>query len=183
MGLLSVVLTAVLATLVSIQNTENKVNIRKQSEDQVRLAVEQIDRQVRSGNVLYDPAAEGTNAGSSIAAGFSMRIYTQANGVQRCVQWRVSGGKLQSRSWATTWQIDGNVSGWRTVADHIVNTSSNVPFALDPSSNYGQRLINVDVIANVRSDTGSNVESKSSVTGRNTEFNYDPAVCQVIPTP
>ena len=64
MGLLGVVLTAVLGALVSIQNTENKVNIRKQSEDQVRLAVEQIDRQVRSGNVLYDPAQEGTNAGS-----------------------------------------------------------------------------------------------------------------------
>jgi type II secretory pathway component PulJ len=183
MGLLGVVLSGILAALVSVQNTENRVNIRKQSEDQVRLAVEQIDRQVRSGNVLYDPAQEGSNAGSGIGSGFSMRIYTQANGVQRCVQWRVTGGRLQSRSWATTWQLDGQVSGWRTVADHIVNTTANPPFSLDPATNFGSRLINVDMLANVRSDTGSNVESKVSVTGRNTEFGYDPVVCQTIPTP
>jgi type II secretory pathway pseudopilin PulG len=182
-GLLGGVLSIVLAALVSVQNTENKVNIRKQSNDQVRLAVEQIDRQVRSGNVLYDPATEGSNAGSGIAAGFSMRIYTQANGIERCVQWRVTSGKLQSRSWAQTWQVDGNVSGWRTVSDHIVNTTSQPPFSLDPSSGFGQRLINVDVLANVRSDTGSNVEAKTSVTGRNTQYGYDPVVCNTIPTP
>jgi type II secretory pathway component PulJ len=182
-GLLGGVLSIVFAALVTMQNTENKVNIRKQSDDQVRLAVEQIDRQVRSGNVLYDPSAEGSNAGSGIAAGFSMRIYTQANGVQRCVQWRVTGGQLQSRSWAQTWQTDGQVSAWRTVSDHIVNTTSQPPFALDSSSGFGSRLINVDVIANVRSDTGSNVEAKTSVTGRNTQYGYDPVVCNTIPTP
>lgn len=183
LGVLGTVLTGVFGALVSVQNTENRVNIRKQTEDQVRLAVEQIDRQVRSGNVLYDPAQEGSNAGTGIPAGFSMRIYTQANGVQRCVQWRVTAGKLQSRSWATTWQIDNQVSGWRTVADHITNTTSNAPFSLDPTTNFGSRLINVDMIANVRSDTGTDVESKISVTGRNTEFGYDPVVCQAIPTP
>jgi type II secretory pathway pseudopilin PulG len=177
MGLLSVILSVVLAALVSMQSTENRVNTRNQTNTQVRLAVEQIDRQVRSGNVLYDPANEGNNAGTGTPAGFSMRVYTQANGIERCVQWRVNGGKLQSRSWTTTWTTDNQVSAWRTIADHIVNTSSTPPFALDPATNFGGRLINIDVIANVRSNTGSNVEGKTSVTGRNTQFGFDPEVC------
>jgi type II secretory pathway component PulJ len=181
MSLLSVIMGIVLAGLVSMQNTENRVNNRSQTNDQVRLAVEQIDKQVRSGNVLYDPALEGANAGSGIAAGFSMRVYTQANGVQRCVQWRVTGATLQARSWSQAWQSDNAVSDWRTVADHVVNTSSNPPFALDPTAGFGSRLVNIDVIANVRSDTGANVEGKTSVTGRNTQYGYDPVVCNVVP--
>jgi type II secretory pathway pseudopilin PulG len=182
-GLLGVVLSMVLAVLVSFQRTENTVNIRSQTNDQARLAAEQIDKQVRSGNVLYDPALEGSNAGSGIAAGFSMRIYTQANGVERCVQWRVTGGSLQARSWSQGWQTDHQVSGWRTVATNIVNGAGSPPFSLDTTTGFGSRLINVDLFANVRSDTGSNVEAKVSVTGRNTQYGYDPVVCNTIPTP
>jgi len=163
MSLLSVILGIVLAALVSMQNTENRVNGRSQTNDQVQLAVQQIDRQVRSGNVLYPPDQEGINAGTGIPAGFSMRIYTQANGLAKCVQWRVTSGNLQSRSWEpiplSPWYR--NASAWRTVADHIVNGSSNPPFALDPAAAYSGRLINIDVIANSNAKAGSNVEGKS----------------------
>jgi type II secretory pathway component PulJ len=185
MGLLSAVMSIVLAALISMQNTENRVNGRSQTNDQVRLAVEQIDRQIRSGNVLYDPAGEGTHAGTGIPAGFSMRVYTQANGVQRCVQWRVSGGTLQSRSWTKSWQVDNQVSGWRTIAEHIVNPTATPPFALDSSPNFGgqqgSHLINIDIMANAASSTGSNVESKMSISGRN-QVGYSD-VCTPIPTP
>jgi hypothetical protein len=148
-----------------MQNAENRVNNRSQTNDQVRLAVEQIDRQVRSGNLLYPPSQEGNNAGAGIPAGFSMRVYTQANGDEKCVQWRVTGGALQSRSWQPI--PNGTVSAWRTVADHIVNTTANPPFVLDPGASFAGRLINVDIIANQRSNAGANVEGKSSITGRN----------------
>jgi type II secretory pathway component PulJ len=176
-ALLGTVLAVVFSVLISVQNTENRANVRSQTNDQVRLAIEQIDRQVRSGNMLYDPASEGSNAGTGIAPGFSMRIYTQANGLERCVQWRVMNGTLQSRSWTQTWQLDNQVSGWRTVAEHVVNGTGSPPFSLDAGTRFGQRLVNIDMIANVRSDTGSNVEAKSSVTGRNTQYGYDPVVC------
>jgi len=187
MSLLSAIMGIVLAALVSMQNAENRVNGRSQTNDQVRLGVEQIDREVRSGNVPYDPATEGSNAGSGIPTGFSMRVYTQANGVQKCVQWRVTAGKLQSRSWTTSWRVDNQVSGWRTVADHIVNPTSTPPFAQDTSPNFGgqrgSHLMNVDVIANVNSATGSNVEAKASITGRNFQYTGDPGICNDIPTP
>jgi len=172
MSLLSVVMGIVLAGLVSMQNTENRVNNRSQTNDQLRLAVEQIDRQIRSGNLLYNPANEGTNAGSGIGAGFSMRVYTQANGVDRCVQWRVTGGALQFRSWPETYPIVTTVSAWRTVADHIVNTSSQPPFSLDSNAKFNGELINIDLLTNVRADTGSNVEGKASVAARNEQYGY-----------
>jgi len=181
--LLSLIMGIVLAALVSMQNAENRANGRSQTNDQVQLAVQQIDRQIRSGNVLYDPANEGSNAGTGIPAGFSMRVYTQANGAEKCVQWRISGGNMQSRSWTTTWRVDNQVSGWQTIAQHIVNGSSNPPFMLDPGASYGGRLINVDVIANVNSNTGSNVEGKASIAGRNQQFAYDQSTCADIPTP
>ena len=185
MALLSVILGIVFSVLVSMQNAENRVNGRSQTNDQVRLAVEQIDRQVRSGNVLYPPDQEGTYAGAGIPAGFSMRIYTQANDVEKCVQWRVANGAMQTRSWAplSTWRLHNDVTGWRTVADHIVNGTGNPPFLLDPGAAFNGRLINIDVIANVNSHAGSNVEGKASIAGRNQQYAFDQSICADIPTP
>src|SRR3954468_2763604 len=106
---------------------------------QAKLGLAQIDRQIRSGNVLYSPAGETTPGcvGAQVApsptpnAGNCMRVYTQANGDERCVQWEVLNGVLRSRSWAATWQTDGLVTAWRTVARAIINNpTSNPPFVL-----------------------------------------------------
>ena len=83
------------------------------------------DRQIRSGNVLYDPGTEN-DAANGITPGQSVRIYTQANVAargQRCVQYRIYGGSLQQRSWSTIWRTDASVSPWRIVADNVVNAT------------------------------------------------------------
>jgi len=181
--LLGIVMAVIFGALVSVQRTFTTADQRGQTNDQVRLAANDIDRMVRSGNVLYDPASE-TAANSGVAAGYSLRIYTQANGNQRCVQWRVISGFLESRAWTTTWQLDGDVTGWRKVADHIVNTSP--PFTLDSNSAFGGRIVNIDLLADRGTAASSNtapVEVKVSVTGRNTEYGYDPVVCNSVPTP
>ena len=181
--LLGIVMSVIFAALVSVEHAMATADLRSQSNDQVRLAVNDIDRMVRSGNVLYDPAAE-TLQNSGVAPGYSLRIYTQANGNERCVQWRVIAGVLESRAWTQTWQVDGQVTGWRNVADHIVNTTA--PFSLDPNAAYGNRLVDIDLLANRSTSSASNVASveiKASVTGRNTEFGYDPAVCSTVPSP
>jgi type II secretory pathway component PulJ len=181
--LLGIVMAVIFGALVSVQRTFTTADQRGQTNDQVRLAANDIDRMVRSGNVLYDPATE-TAADSGVAAGYSLRIYTQANGNQRCVQWRVIGGFLESRAWTTTWQLDGDVSDWRKVADGIVNTSP--PFTLDSNAAFGGRIVNIDLLADRGPAASSNVapvEVKVSVTGRNTEYGYDPVVCNTVPTP
>ncbi len=201
-GLLGTVLAMAFGAIASFQSAIVTSDTRSQTNDQARLAVEQIDRQVRSGNVLYDPSNEGSNAGtnpdgSAIPAGFSMRIYTQANGVERCVQWRVLNTQvLQKRAWSQAWRDDGQVSGWRTVATGIVNSTLQKPFSLDSAVAFGgpgpspspgvqnnSRLVNIDIIANVNSNHGSNVEYTNSAEGRNTQyFAPNSGLCTDIPT-
>lgn len=183
-ALMGIVMATIFSALISVQRTVATTTMRMQTNDQVRLAVDQIDRQVRSGNVLYDPASE-TIASSGVAAGYSLRIYTQSNGVYQCVQWRVRNQVLQSRAWPVTWPTVGQATSWSPVADHIVNVTT-VPFLLDSNPSYGGRLVNVDMIANASASSASNVanvEDKVSVTGRNTEYGFPQSVCSAVPAP
>ena len=193
-SLLLTILAICFAFMVSIQNAVGRSDSRQQSNDQATLAAHDVDRQIRSGNVLYDPAAEGSNAGTNpdstaIPAGFSLRVYTQANGLQRCVQWRLlNTNVLQRRSWSQSWRVDGQVSGWATVASGIVNPTNQPPFALDSSSGFGgagnSRLVNVDLLANNNTSKGATAEVQLSVAGRNTEyFPTNSGLCGDIPTP
>jgi len=193
-ALLGAILAICFGFLTSAQRTEAKQENRSQSNDLARQAAQQIDRQIRSGNVLYDPSAEvvggvnnaGTNPdNSAIPAGWSLRVFTQANASQKCVQWRVlNTGALQTRSWSQTWAQDGQVSGWTTVTTGIVNPSNQPPFKLDSVSSYGSRLVDIDLVAQASTGSGQNVEVQLSVTGRNTEYySSNSGLCSSIPTP
>jgi len=178
-SLLLVVLVGLLTFLDDTQTNLNRQISRSTSNDQVRLAVESIDRDVRSGNVLYDPATENYNVGCSTAEfptcgdikpGMSLRIYTETNDPTRggatCVQWRITaGGELQRRSW-----LPGATSAntWRIVATNIMNRTNSVS-AFSRSGSLAN-LINVDLLANqdATGAQGSTVEVKESISGRNT---------------
>jgi len=191
-GLLGVVLAMVAGVLVSVQNGLVRETNRSGSNDQARLAVEQLDREIRSGNVLYDPnngyycqfvpqpsGCAATDTANSIAPGQSLLIYTQANAPtregsglpgERCVQWRIAYNsvrgysELQRREWAIN---ASSPSGWRVVADHIVNQTGTSPaFAVDPL----KRIVNVSLLVNQSSTSGSNVRIDLSVEGRNTIY-------------
>src|SRR5207247_761915 len=74
----AVVLTMVMVVLVGMEKIYAKENDRTQTNNQARLAVEELDREIRSGNVLYDPANE-SDAANDVYPGMSLRIYTQSN--------------------------------------------------------------------------------------------------------
>jgi prepilin-type N-terminal cleavage/methylation domain-containing protein len=161
LGVVMVIFTAVLA---SVQTAVGRETDRSASNDQARLAVEQLDREVRSANVLYDPALEGTQPGHTTdclnwntCPGMSLRVYTQSNAGQhnpgnRCVQWRITTAQqqnvndtawlpevLQRRDWAVNWRDDPGtlVDGWRTVASDIKNRTLSptvVAFTRDESN-------------------------------------------------
>ena len=178
--LLGIVMAICVQVFVTIGRTVATTDQNSQNTDQARLAVQQIDRQVRSGNVLYNPAAE-------TPAGFALRVYTQANGYQRCVQWRITkatsgfkDGILQTRSWSESWTFDGDVSGWRNISENILTTGS-AAFSLDGSSGFGNRLINIDIRVNADPVHQKTVQFTSSITGRNTEYGYSQNICNVIP--
>jgi len=177
--LLMTVLGMLLTILTGTQTNLGREISRSSSNDQIRQAVESFDRDVRSGNVLYDPHLEVYNAGCStaefptcgdIAANQSVRIFTQTNDSTRggatCVQWRItSGGELQRRSW-----LPGATSAtWSIVAYNVTNRTAGKP-AFTLSGGAEADLINIDLWVNddATGKKGSSVEVQASVSGRNT---------------
>jgi type II secretory pathway component PulJ len=184
-SILLIVIGAILLVLPSVQNSLNRQANRTQSNDQARLAIEELDREIRSGNLLYDPQLESDPY-------MSLRVYTQANantreGGNRCVQWRIAQQQLQRRSWTINWQSPGGVvDPWRIVATGIVNKSVNPTvkaFQLDPDPSKGKRTLMITILSRASMSAGSNtpVQITSSVTGRDTEYGYPSNVCSTIP--
>ena len=191
MALLSIAAIVFLSTLVFVQRAVNRQSSRSATNDQARLAMEQLDHEIRSGNLLYDPALENDPA-NGIYSGMSLRIYTQTNANIRtpgnqCVQWRILNKVLWERHWATNWRDDPStlVTTWTIVADSIQNQSVTpqvAAFALDPDPAKGGRVIVVSLLVNASTGSGSsNVLVQESVTGRNTEYGYPSQVCADIP--
>src|SRR3954452_1128564 len=190
MVLLTFVVARVVGALVNIMRDSRRIQDRTDAVDQSRLALAQIDRQVRSGNVLYNPAADpdATAAAMNIPASkiWQMRIYTQANGMERCVQWQVTAGILRTRSWTPRWQSDGIVSEWKTVARGIANTSAQSPFALranGTSGAFGARLLDISLYTQTSTKGGTPVLVQDSLAGRNTVYGYDVGTCAPVPAP
>lgn len=182
--ILGFALSITMSILFSVQKTFGKQRDRSLSNDQARLAVEELDKEIRSGNLLYAP----TNGGMSLI------VYTQTNAPTRnpsnqCVQWQIVSQTLQRRSWSVEWRTTGDVSAWRTVADHIVNAAppeapgTPVPaFTLDTSqASFGSRIMKVVILANQNSSAGKTVRIEDSVTARNTEYGYPQTICSDVP--
>lgn len=176
MSLLTGVLVLSTTVLTRVLNDTKRVSNRADSVSQLKLGLAQMDRQIRSGNVLMAP----TDA--------EMRVYTQANGLEKCVQWQVYQRTLRTRSWSATWQTDGIVSGWTTVARGVDNdvtpTSTEKPFSLQGATTaFNSRLISIRLLARASGDTGTRAEVRTSISGRNTNYGYDANICSPIPTP
>lgn len=161
------------------------------AEFEARQALAIIDRQVRSGNVLFSPADEVTYLSSCHDLGGNsgdcMRIYTQSNGDEKCVQWQLvpdpsAAGtyQLQMRSWTSDWQTTGKVTAWAVNARGLLLSGS--PFTLDVGNGglYGQRLLKVHLVSkNVAN--GHNVTIDASISGRNTTYGYSGSQCLPVP--
>jgi prepilin-type N-terminal cleavage/methylation domain-containing protein len=185
MALMVVVSVIFLTALVVVQRGVERQTDRSATNDQVRLAMEQLDREIRSGNVLYDPTIEPCEA-----LGLCLRIYTQTNADIRdpgnqCVQWKIvtATDQLLSRRWPSNWRSDpSKITDWRIVADNVVNNAANPAFTLDPDPNKGERTVVVNLSVNSNLASGQDVSVVESITGRNTEYGYPANVCEDIPS-
>jgi prepilin-type N-terminal cleavage/methylation domain-containing protein len=195
MMVLSLTAGVFLSTLASVQKSVAETDIRTRTNTQARLALQTLDREVRSGNILYDPE-------SSSDPYFRFKVYTQANAPTRqpypgytCRLWRItSAGELQTKWWPPTQPEDA--SNWRTVATGIVNKSVDDPtdttcegstcaFRLDEDPNKGGRTVNVVFLVNedLNGDLSSGtVKIQSALTGRNTSYGFPTEVCEDEPT-
>lgn len=179
MGVLTIAMTILLSTLTSIQKASVNEDVRSRTINGVRLVLQSIDRQVRSGNLLYPPNA----------AGYSLLIYTQAYAVQdeavfgttsRCAMWVISS---QNQLMYGYWEPNDPTptATWSTVSEGIVNrTLSQAAFTLDPTGRTMTVLFLVN--SDVTNHPTATERLQMSVTGRNTSFGYPLAVCSTLPS-
>ena len=192
MMVFAVAIAMVYTALIKVQKFTADVQGSADANFQLRQAVAVIDRQVRSGNVLYSPANETSPSSctaSGTSAGTCMRVYTQANGAQRCVQWQVlpdpakpGTQKLRSRSWSPDWQTDNAYTPWQTDARNLIAAPSQPPFTLQGAVNaYSQRYLVVRFEA--KDPRRGNVPAviTDALAGRNTNYGYDSGLCSPAP--
>ena len=184
MSMLSVVLLIFTSVLASVQRTVVENQRYSEANDAARLALQQLDRELRSGNVINDPATPPTG----YPANNSLLIYTQANlptrGQAQCEIWKITTGhELQVRRWiagSSTWE-----TGWRTVAEHIVNRTTGVnAFEMNSDPLKGERTVDIRLQVNPElvAQPGRTIDIRGSLTGRNTSYNYPTNICQALPS-
>jgi len=190
MGIFGGLMAIVMGILISISTAAADNMTRAAQVEEARIGIMQIDRQVRSGNVISDPSVENP-VDSGVAAGYSLRVFTQTNGVRKCVQWRVlfpepgkPQGELQYRSWDTNWQTGGTVEPWSVVARDVIAPVSGAPFAkVDPLSGTSAQSVSVTLRIQGERTTSKPTTVTTILTGRNTVYGYPSDVCSPVPTP
>lgn len=186
MAILSIVMLVFTTTLTSIQRAVVEEDVRVRLNDQARLAVQSIDRLVRSGNILYDPVDEaGNDPYDASATGYLFRIYTQAQQTEgqdpRCALWLVNDDQqLLYRTWPV---LDPDAaSSWTVVAEGVVNRDlGEPPFTLDAAGRTIAVSFQINPDLAVRPEATQVVEA--SLTGRNTSFGYPVQLCSELPDP
>jgi type II secretory pathway pseudopilin PulG len=184
MAILTIAMVVFLSTLTTIQKATVNEDTRSRTVDQVRLAMQSIDRQVRSGNLLYNP---NTAYGSPpLPASYTLLIYTQANLPtvgDKCVLWSINASnQLVTRYWPPLDPLDA--TDWQVVAEDVVNRVGGTPtpaFSLDSTG----RTITLTFLVNTNLTGAPNATErlKSAITGRNTSFGYPVNVCEDPPIP
>jgi prepilin-type N-terminal cleavage/methylation domain-containing protein len=199
MSVMGIVMAVFGTTLASVQRVSVKEDALGQSNDQVRLALEQIDHEMRSGNVIYDPSLENGSGAGAIASCtgcqpyYSMRLYTQTNADTRttgdaagfvCVMWQINTSQqLLERTWPPDQPEEA--SPWRIIASGVVNrVTGTQAFSLDSDPLKGGRTLNVtlNVNSNITRYPNSTVTLQAAYTGRNTSYGYPVSVCAVAPS-
>ena len=191
-GLMAIITAVFIASL----NQSKDALARADSADAARLAISQLDSQIRSGSVIDDPQLESF-VSTGVPAGYSVRILTERGGVENCVQWRVllggdNRGSLQFRTWPA-W-TPGSVSEWSEVATGLVgpetpydaaDVSTHSPFVLVTPSTGDSVIKSLAITLRVKSagtrDEGKPVLVSTTVTGRNTIFGRGGLECDNVP--
>lgn len=184
-AILSIVLLVFTTTFSTIQRSVSEQQVRSVNNDNVRLALENLDRLVRSGNVLIDPSIANTDCKASGSAYQCLLAYSQANGTTalpaRCIQWRVEGTVLQTRWWEPG-QKTTTTTAWREVATGIQNLNTSPvtqTFRLDPDPLKQNRSVEILFLVGTG---GSGVDGplarvEASLTARNTSYGYLSDAC------
>jgi len=191
MMIFGVVFAIIMGILIQVSYSTADNMTRISQVRNAELGLMQIDRQVRSGNVILDPSNE-TEPNSGVEPGSSLRVFTQTDGVHQCVQWRVNAnddgrGVLEYRSWEPNWEELGlEVTEWAVVArDLVADPNGSQPFTRSGHSDTNAETSSVDVAIFVQAERArsSATAVRTTLTGRNTVYGYPIDRCDNVPAP
>jgi prepilin-type N-terminal cleavage/methylation domain-containing protein len=185
-GVLGIVL---LTTTQLMQSSSDGVALA-QSNDKASLALDFLSREVTGANIVYNPTTEGAKAGSSVAAGYSLRIFSVSTGTPRCDQWRLltTTHQLEYRWWPP--HAAGTATTWTVLITGVYNSvnpdMTTKPFKLKDTTTYDGRLLSVNLrllSSSVKSNKTTQITA--SYDARNAEFfsPTDSEYCTTIPAP
>lgn len=206
---LSLFLVALLlfgGALISTQKMQATSGEYSRSNDQVHLALQAIDRQIRSGYVA------GISAGSVPDREWdsALTIFTEAGGVPRCVRWAVADSdatqasgvaRLYSSEWFPASLVPAQRTppsfsalspspSWILVADNLWNwlaPTKVAPFSPDPSAAEPLSTVDVKFVLNSSTRDAAVVEVGSAYTSRNVARSVEDVLGIVVlpgqPTP
>jgi hypothetical protein len=142
--------------------------------DSVRLALDGLERQVRSADVLYIEAPDGTCAAYG-SGGNCVRVATEADGTTSCVQYQLipdttgdGSYRLRTRTYSPNWSSGGVVGVWRQVANALAPpTSASPPFSLAQQSGGGSQVLTVQFAAPAATQGSAPIQLMATFTPRN----------------
>lgn len=202
MGIFGILMGFTFSILIGLMNQTRDSQARALALEDMRLGLSQIDKQVRSGNVILDPSLEILE-NADVGKFYSMRIYTQEGGEAKCAQWRVIDhdgngfGNLEFRTWDPAWPLVGEPTGWGVVAHNIVDVGVHPtsvsqitsdpatwpPFWVDkpPGSVTKSQFVRITLRLRAEGGKGKPASVTTVVTGRNTLFGYSSTSCSDVP--
>lgn len=169
------------SVLFTVQRASDRQFELSSANDSARLAIQELDRQMRSGYVVAQPAISGTSASAVVYTEARMR---NPGDVPKCVAWVVapygSSDALYTRTWdaantRTTITWAPGDSAWRRLLEGVVNRSQPggpAPFTLStvstPAGVILSQLLSVRLFLNPSTVRDSQVtEIRSVITARN----------------
>ncbi len=208
MAIFGVLMAIVMSVMINLTYMSKDSLARSQAIAEARLGLSQIDRQVRSGNVILNPEDED-EVTSGVPRFFSMRIYTQENDNPQCAQWRVIDhdgdkyGDLEFRTWDPRYPVVEDVQPWSAVAHNLVAMPSEPPesaadIKLNDVTTWPPFWVNAGASGNTAAqsvritlrvkDPSERSEAlpttvTTTVTGRNTVYSGATVGCSEAPPP
>ena len=79
MGIFAIVMAVVTSSVITLVRTMNEVQVTADAQSEIRLGLAEMNKQMRSGNVLFSPADEPSWVGSCVADASADRKSTRLN--------------------------------------------------------------------------------------------------------
>jgi type II secretory pathway component PulJ len=164
-SLLVTVFGLALPAIVIVMRSVGGEEQRALANDEAHVAMAQLERDVRSGNVIGSPSAF---AGLD---GMEFRVFTQTNGAPfSCVHYRVQNDRLERRVRPAGGEHVGLwPSGWQLVASGVLNRTEN-PIVPAFTRSADKQTLTVALV--LRTSDTSKMRISTAITGRNTKY-YD----------